>query len=331
MKKLVSVLLCAVLVLSLCCGAVSAAGTDYLEAAGKVDVKSGTAVLVLTTARPMTNAKVSVTYDSEALSCGQEDVAVSGTVHSHDAEEPGTVRFGTAVSTADTMAAGETLAVITFGFGGKSLDTEVTVTVENWNGTVGISETQTVKLTTNRFVDVPADSWFAEAVNCMAADGYLNGIDATHFGPSLAMNRASFVTVLGRIDGNADTQTQTPFADVPVDSFYSGHVAWAVENGITTGIDATHFNPTGSINRAQMVTFLYRYAKYTGMDVTVGEPMEILGDYLDGEAVCAIEWAAEPFAWAVQNGIINGMDGALNPNGTANRAQVAVMLYRFFY
>lgn len=329
MKKLLSVLLSVVLVLTLCCGAASAAGTDCLEAAGKVDLRGGTAVLVLTTAKPMTNARVSVSYDSEALTCGHEDVVVSGTVHSHDTSKPGVVRFGTAVATADTLAAGETLAVITFGFEGKSLNTELTVTVERWNGQPG--ETLEVKLTTNRFVDVPDGDWYAEAVNVMAADGYINGIDATHFGPALVMNRASFVTLLGRIDGNADTHVKTEFVDVPVDEFYSGHVAWAAKNGITTGVDATHFNPTGSINRAQMVTFLYRYAKYAGMDVTVGDPMEILGEYLDGEAVCAIDWAAEPFAWAVKNGVINGMEGTLNPNGIANRAQVAVMLYRFFY
>ena len=182
-----------------------------------------------------------------------------------------------------------------------------------------------------RFQDVQAGQWFFEAVDYMAEKGIIKGVSQTSFGPGQSMNRAAFVTLLGRLDGVAENHVQTPFDDVPVDSFYSGYVAWAVENNITAGISATKFAPVDSINRAQMVAFLYRYARYKGMDVSVEDPEAVLKDYIDGEAVCAIGWAAEPFAWAVQNGVIQGMSGTLNPNGTANRAQVAVMLYRFFF
>ena len=152
---------------------------------------------------------------------------------------------------------------------------------------------------------------------------------ATHFGPGLNMNRASFVTLLGRLEGVAEAQVQTLFADVPADSFYSGYVAWAVEKGITNGISANLFGPAEPINRAQMVTFLYRYVQSEGMDVTVENADAVLAQYPDADTLP--EWAKAPFAWAIDRGIVNGMGGRLNPDGTANRAQVAVMLYRFFY
>ena len=113
------------------------------------------------------------------------------------------------------------------------------------------------------------------------------------------------------------------------DSFYSGYVAWAVEKGITNGLTENLFGPAESINRAQMVTFLYRYAVSEGMDVTVADADALLARFPDGETLP--EWAKAPFAWAIENGIINGMDGKLAPGALTNRAQVAVMLYRFFF
>ena len=326
MKKLVSVLLCAILVLSLCSVTASAAETDYLEASSTVDVQSGTVVLVLKAKQPLTNAAVRVDFDSSDLTF--TGIEVNGTVSNYKTEE-GQLRFRTAVSTANTMEAGETVATITFGVTGSWNRTTAAVTVENWNASIGVNAGMEVVITRSRFVDVTPDQWFYEAVERMAADGYIKGVDDNHFGPALPMNRASFVTVLGRMDGNEDTQAETCFVDVPYDSFYSGHVAWAVKHKITNGVDATHFAPGASINRAQMVTFLYRYVVSEGADVTVADPEAVLAKFPDASELP--QWAVEPFAWAIENGIINGMDGTLNPNGISNRAQVAVMLYRFFY
>ena len=134
---------------------------------------------------------------------------------------------------------------------------------------------------------------------------------------------------MGRLEGVEKTNAETQFNDVPADSFYSGYVAWAAVKGITNGLSATKFGPADSINRAQMVTFLYRYTCSEGIDVTVAEPEALLAQFPDSDTLP--DWAVEPFAWAIDRGIINGLDGKLAPAGTANRAQVAVMLYRFFY
>lgn len=328
MKKFTSVLLCVVLVLSLCCVTAGAAEASCIEARAAV-VDDGSVAVVVSAKQAAANARLNVTFDSNYLTyVGYEtDFAV------HSAKAEGEqITVGLANASSAAVAAGETLVTLRFEMTGHWDETQLTVTAERYNGN-SVNESVTVEAVGGgyRFEDVTADQWFFEAVDYMASEGYIVGISESHFGPALNMNRASFVTLLGRLEGVEKTFAQTCFTDVPVDSFYSGYVAWAVENGITTGISETKFAPAAAINRAQMVTFLYRYAEYKGMDVAVDDPQEILKDYTDGETVGAIDWAAKPFAWAVQRGIINGMDGALNPSGTANRAQVAVMLYRFFF
>lgn len=318
MKKITSLLLCLVLVLSV--AVVPASAFD-----GGVTTQNGIVTLTLG-ADAAAYARMRVDFDSDYLT--YLDYQTEFDVHSVMAEED-RLEIGLANASSRKM---KELIVIRFRVTGAWDRTQIAVTTERVDGANGYG-TYTFYLYGDgyRFQDVTAGQWFYEAVDYMAANGYINGISSTRFGPALAMNRASFVTLLGRLDGIEEVKADTGFADVPADSFYSGYVAWAVENGITNGISSSMFGPTQPINRVQMVTFLYRYAKYKGMDVSVEDAAQVLKDYADGEEVCAIDWAAEPFAWAVRSGIINGMDGKLAPNATTNRAQVAVMLYRFFF
>lgn len=330
MKKIVSLLLCVILALSLCSVTATAAEGDCLEATYVLDESGDLLELVLTAAKPLTNATIRVSFDSSYLSCF--GLNVNAEVYNGQMEEDyALVRL--AVSTADTIQPGEQVAVLEMGTTGAWDETVVTVTAENWNETVGLNASMDVTITGPgyRFEDVHAGEWFFQAVDEMAADGCIKGISATHFGPALPMNRASFVTLLGRMDGNADSQTQTRFTDVPVESFYSGHVAWADENGIVNGVSQTLFAPANSVTREQMVTFLYRFAKYRGnIDMTVENPEAVLAGFTDADQIS--EWAVDAFVWAVDRGIINGVtQTTLEPQTVTNRAQVAVMLYRFFY
>lgn len=322
MKKFTSLLLCLMLVLSV---AAVPAAAEQGSFGANVTMENGI-VTVTVSAAAVANARLHVDFDPAYLTYESYETAFA--VHSVRADG-GRLEIGLANASDQKL---DELMVIRFQVTGAWDRTEITVTTERLDG-VAVNETLavTVEGTGCRFVDVQPGQWFYEAVDHMAAEGYINGISATHFGPGLNMNRASFVTLLGRLEGVEEKRVQTPFTDVPMDSFYSGYVAWAVENGITNGISVSMFGPAEPINRAQMVTFLYRYAKYKGQDVSVENAAEILKGYADGEQVAAIGWAAEPFAWAVENGVINGMGGRLNPDGTANRAQVAVMLYRFFF
>ena len=115
--------------------------------------------------------------------------------------------------------------------------------------------------TLNPFVDVQTGSFYEKAVLWAVEKGIANGTDEIHFSPNAPCNRASVVTFLWRAAGNpAPAAAQLPFVDVPADSWYAVPVLWAVEQGITNGMDATHFGSDVVCNRAQVVTFLYRAA-----------------------------------------------------------------------
>ena len=105
-------------------------------------------------------------------------------------------------------------------------------------------------------------------------------------------------------------------------------VAWAAENGIVAGISETAFAPNAKATREQLAAILYRYAKWSGVDVTKTAD---LASFPDAGKVSA--YAEEPLAWAVANGIVSGTlrggKAYLDPQGSATRAQTASMLMRY--
>ena len=113
--------------------------------------------------------------------------------------------------------------------------------------------------TSNPFKDVKSTDFFYKPVLWAVEKKITNGTSATTFGSYDTCNRAAVVTFLWRAKGSPEpTSTKNPFVDVKSTDFFYKAVLWAVENGITNGIDATHFGPTNGCNRAQVVTFLYR-------------------------------------------------------------------------
>ena len=113
--------------------------------------------------------------------------------------------------------------------------------------------------TASSFTDVPAGSFFEKPVLWAVKEGITNGTSSTTFGSYDVCNRAAVVTFLWRAAGQPEpASTENPFTDVKTGDFFYKAVLWAVENGITNGVDATHFGPTAACNRAQVVTFLYR-------------------------------------------------------------------------
>lgn len=323
MKKLTSLLLCMALLLSMFCVNAAAAETDCMEA-GIAVLDNGTVTVTVSTKQVVANARLTVDFDSDYLIYDGCETAFA--VSSVKAEEE-KVTIGLANASADALKAGDTLAELRFRMTGRWDKTDLTVTCSGKAGSESV--TLTAVGSGYRFQDVKAGQWFFEAVDRLAAEGYVAGISETHFGPGLEMNRAAFVTMLGRMAGVEKTYAETPFVDVPVNSFYSGYVAWAAEKGITSGVDATHFAPAATVNRMQMVTFLYSYAKSEGMDVTVTDADAVLARFPDADTLPG--WGVAPMAWAVDRGLIAGMDGKLVPGGIANRAQTAVVLYQFFY
>ena len=172
------------------------------------------------------------------------------------------------------------------------------------------------------FVDVTVSDWYHEAVDYVVREGIMNGMDETHFAPAAATNRAQVVTVLYRMAGSPAVAGELPFVDVQADDWFHDAVLWAYCSGIAQGMDESHFGPGLAINRAQLVTFLYRFAKPAdAVDASV------LDRFPDGAGLPA--FCRDSFAWAIGSGLVDGMDGKLNANGTANRAQLATILMRF--
>jgi len=113
--------------------------------------------------------------------------------------------------------------------------------------------------TENPFTDVVAGSFYEKAVLWALQSGVTTGTSATTFGPDAVCSRGQVVTFLYRANGSPElSDPENPFEDVDESDFYYKAVLWALENGVTTGADATHFNPDGQCLRAQVVTFLYR-------------------------------------------------------------------------
>lgn len=112
--------------------------------------------------------------------------------------------------------------------------------------------------TKNPFVDVKAGKYYYDAVLWAISKGITDGTDATHFSPNAKLNRATFVTFLWRVMGEAKVPATDKFADVKRGRFYSTAVAWAVANNLTEGKTETMFGPEDLCSRAQVVTFLQR-------------------------------------------------------------------------
>ena len=183
------------------------------------------------------------------------------------------------------------------------------------------SQTVTVTIEAG-FADTPQDAWYREAVDYVAENELFNGTSTTTFGPDIPMTRGMFVTVLHRMAGLPEAGEIT-FTDVPSDEWYTDAVAWAAENGIVGGVeDGTRFAPDVSVRREEIAVILYRYE---------GEPAiengTALDAFSDGGEVSS--WAEDAMAWAVQEGILKGSGGKLNPQSDATRAEVAQIFFNY--
>ena len=131
--------------------------------------------------------------------------------------------------------------------------------------------------------------------------------------------------MLYRMAGAPETDAAAAFADVPEGAYYADALAWAVETGVTEGVSETEFAPDMDVTREQFVTFLYRFAALEGQ--ADGEPAD-LSAFQDAALVA--DWAQEAMAWAVGQGIVEGVtEDTIVPQGTATRAQAVTMLYRY--
>ena len=186
------------------------------------------------------------------------------------------------------------------------------------DGKVEIKAVFAKKVETSPFDDVSADAYYNQAVQWAQEKGITDGISSNLFGPKQPCTRSQIVTFLWRAAGSPEPKgTAAGMTDVVPGSYYAKAVAWAVENGITTGTAEGTFSPDATCTRAQAVTFLARAqnAKATGKTAFSDVPAD--------------SYFADAVAWAQANGVTTGTsETTFSPDNDCTRAQIVTFLYR---
>ena len=171
----------------------------------------------------------------------------------------------------------------------------------------------------NFFYDVPNNAYFYEAVKWAVENGITTGVGNDLFAPEQPCTRAQIVTFLWRAAGSPEPKAMSSFADVSTDAYYAKAVAWAVENGITTGTTTSTFSPDATCTRAQAVTFLARALKAKAASAAEFSDVPT-GSYF-----------ADAVAWAAANGVTEGIGGGLfGSDNDCTRGQIVTFLYRAY-
>ena len=172
----------------------------------------------------------------------------------------------------------------------------------------------------NFFYDVPNGAYFYEAVKWAVKNGITTGVGNDLFAPEQPCTRAQIVTFLWRAAGSPEPKgTAAGMTDVVSGSYYEKAVAWAIENGITTGTTTSTFSPDATCTRAQAVTFLARALKAKAASAAEFSDVPT-GSYF-----------ADAVAWAAANGVTEGIGGGLfGSDNDCTRGQIVTFLYRAY-
>ncbi|MDR0671482.1 MAG: InlB B-repeat-containing protein, partial [Oscillospiraceae bacterium] len=177
------------------------------------------------------------------------------------------------------------------------------------------------------FADV-GGHWGYEDIEYAYKAGWMNGTSANKFSPDISTERGMIVTVLWRIEGSPAPEAAAPFDDVETGAYYAQAVAWAAEHDVVNGVGGDLFAPLRQVTREQVATILYRYAQYKQYDVSAQGD---LNAFPDAASVSGYTDARASVTWAVGAELLRGRaSGALDPRGTATRAELAALLHRFY-
>lgn len=170
------------------------------------------------------------------------------------------------------------------------------------------------------FTDVPENAYFTDAVKWAVENGITMGTSSTTFSPYQTCTRAEIVTFLWRAAGSPENETtENLFTDVNQQSYYSDAILWAKLNAITNGTTSTTFSPDTGCTRAQVVNFLYNYAKRPTVNYT--------NNFKD---VDSNAYYANAVRWALEQNITNGTSvDEFSPDEVCSRAQIVTFLYRY--
>ena len=184
---------------------------------------------------------------------------------------------------------------------------------------VEVNATFVKEVETSPFSDVSTSAYYYEAVKWAQEKGITGGIGNGLFGPNQPCTRAQIVTFLWRAAGSPVVNYAMNMTDVAEDAYYAEAVRWALSEGVTTGTGDGKFSPDTTCTRAQSVTFLFR---------AIGKLVDSKAEFSD---VLTDSYYANAVAWAVENGVTNGIgDGLFGPNNSCTRAQIVTFLFRAY-
>ena len=191
-----------------------------------------------------------------------------------------------------------------------------------------ISAPSTVALANERFPDVPAGAWYAQAVEYVQENGLFTGNGEGTFDPDGSMNRAMMVQVLANATENYKTRVSSadilPYSDVDPWAWYGRAIHWATDYQIASGKGNGKFAPFAAITREEAASMLFRYAQRIQNDTS--HKGTSLKKFSDEKAVSP--WATNAMDWAVEKGILKGYpDGTLRPGRTITRAEAAMVFF----
>ncbi len=177
------------------------------------------------------------------------------------------------------------------------------------------------------FKDVQQSDWYYDAVNFINNKGIIDEVAEDEFAPNEMMTRGTFILSLYHMANNPDVDHKLVFTDVSKEAKYAEAVEWGVENKIISGYSKTLFKPDKPITREEMVTILYNYTQFIGLET----PIEGMGirEYVDEQQVST--WARNPMRWGVgSSNIISGVEGQqLKPQAITTRAEASNILMRY--
>lgn len=191
---------------------------------------------------------------------------------------------------------------------------------------------ETVELKNGRlpFWDVENSDYYFNAICYNVARKYILGYNANVFGPKDKMNRAMFVTILWRMEGEPNISGNKTLSDIKAGEYYEKAVKWAVNTGVVNGYADGTFKPNRNISRQDIVVILRNYLQYKGVNVSVKKNGTYEG-FVDTNKVDS--YAKDSVMWAVENKIINGKTQNnkkyIDPQGVSIRGDVACILYNY--
>lgn len=181
------------------------------------------------------------------------------------------------------------------------------------------------------FIDVETTEWYYESVEFVYEKGLMFGVGNGRFAPAEETLRCMMITILHSLDGNKTATQNIFFKDVNSTDYFAKAVAWGKENRIITGISADSFAPYRSITREELVAMLYSYSKHQNHATdgeTQGDGSNRSTSFIDEAKINS--WAEEAVAWCAEMGIVAGKpDGSFDPQGPANRAEIAQILKNY--